>query len=121
MTVSFVLAAAISAPAWATCGTAFVLAASGGVCPMPADDRCAKSGARASADCCLLDARVPGGNVPPAVVAVPGSKAAPDATAVVPASTGAGVPDEPSLAIVARAPLKLPRTPTYLRNSVLLI
>ena len=61
MTVSFVLAAAISAPAWATCGTAFVLAASGGVCPMPADDHCAKSGARASADCCLLDARVPGG------------------------------------------------------------
>jgi len=120
VTVSFVLAAVIAAPAWATCGAALVVAASHDVCPMPADDHCAKSGPRASADCCLLDARMPESNVPPAVVAA-GSKAAPDATAIVPASIGAGVSDGPSLGIVARAPLKPPRTPTHLRNSVLRI
>ena len=119
--VSLVLVTAVTAPAWALCGSALVLAASGDVCPMPAEDHCGKSDARARADCCLLDARMPDANVPPAVVAAPGSKLAPDTTAVVPSSINSGVPGGPALGIVARAPLKPPRTPTHLRNSVLLI
>jgi hypothetical protein len=117
--VAWIVAAVMAAPAWGTCASALTLLGSPATCPMRTSRDCSDGGPRAGARCCLVDTQIPASNVPVATASTP-LKLLPALDSVNQRfALAAG--SERGAFIDARAPLKIPKRPTYLRLSALLI